>query len=153
VENPDDRFTVVSRAAGKEVLARHGIELDWFSLGEYFARIEENGLAVNYASFVGQVALRLAVTGEYSRRPSARELRQMKALLARAMQQGALGFSTESGSHRGMDFDLPELIELCQVAARYGGSYACHMRSYDDHLIASLKEALHTAEVARIRLF
>ena len=152
VENPDDRFTVVSRAAGKEVLARHGIELDWSSLGEYFARIEENGLAVNYASFVGQVALRLAVTGEYSRRPSAAELRQMKALLARAMQQGALGFSTESGSHRGMDFDLAELNELCQAAARYGGSYACHMRSYDDQMIASLKEALHTAEVARIPL-
>ena len=150
VENPDDRFTVVSRAAGKEILARHGIELNWSSLGEYFARIEANGLALNYASFVGQVALRLAVTGEYSRRPKPAELRQMKALLARAMQQGALGLSTESGSHRDMDFDLSELIELCQVAARYGGSYACHMRSYDDRLIASLQEAFQTAEAARI---
>ena len=152
VENPDDRFTVVPRETGKAVLARHGVDLDWFSLGEYFARIEANGLAVNHASFVGQVALRLAVTGEYSRRPNAAELRRMKALLAQAMQQGALGFSTESGSHRGMDFDLAELNELCAVAARYGGSYACHMRSYDDRLIASLKEALHTAEVARIPL-
>lgn len=147
VENPLDRFTVVSRVKGQKVLRRHGIELDWFSLGEYFQRIEQRGTAVNYCSFVGQVALRLAATGDFARCPTDEELAQMKRLLSEAMEQGAVGFSTESGSHRGMEFDVQELVELCKVAARYGGRYACHMRSGG---VDSVKEALHVAEEADI---
>lgn len=150
VENPLDRFTVVSREKGREVLHRHGIELDWSSLEEYFERIERRGTAVNYCSFIGQVALRLAVTGDYARRPTAEELSRMKDLLAEAMQQGAFGFSTESGSHRGMEFEIEELIELCKVAARYGGRYACDVRDYGDHAISALKEALYVAQEADI---
>jgi N-acyl-D-amino-acid deacylase len=152
VEDPNERFTVVSREQGRQVLRRHGIDLDWSSLGEYYDRIEHRGTAVNYGSFVGQAALRLAVTGNYARIPSAEELEQMKALLAEAMEQGALGFSTESGTHRGMDFAIEELIELCQVAAGYGGRYACHIRDYGDKLLAAVKEALDVAEQSGVEL-
>jgi len=48
VEDPNDRFTVVPRKKGREVLRRHGIELDWRSLEEYYDRIEHRGTAVNY---------------------------------------------------------------------------------------------------------
>ena len=104
VEDPNERFTVVSREAGRQVLGRHGIDLDWSTLGEYYDRIERRGTAVNYGSFVGQAALRLAVTGDYARIPSAEELEQMQGLLAQAMEQGALGFSTESGTPQGDGF-------------------------------------------------
>ena len=150
VENPLDRFTVVSREKGRKVLDRHGIKLDWFSLEEYFQRIEQRGTAVNYGSFVGQVALRLAVMGDYARRPTPDELAQMKTLLAEAMKQGAVGFSTESGGHRGMDFDLEELVELCQVAARYDGKYACDVNNFGDGFVSAIKQALYVAEKADI---
>lgn len=152
VEDPHQRFTVVSRKEGCEVLARHGIDLDWSTMAEYYDRIERKGTAVNYGSFVGQAALRLAVTGDYFRIPADEELEGMKALLAQAMEQGALGFSTESGTHRGMDFAIEELIELCRVAAAYGGRYACHIRDYGDTFIAAVKEALDVAQQAGIEL-
>ncbi len=152
VEDPNERFTVVSRESGRQVLGRHGIDLDWSSLGEYYDRIEQQGTAVNYGGFVGQAALRLAVTGDYARIPNDEELAQMKALMAEAMEQGALGFSTESGTHKGMDFAIEELVELCRVAAAYGGRYACHIRNYGDTLIAAVKEALDVAEQAGIEL-
>jgi N-acyl-D-amino-acid deacylase len=150
VEDPLERFTVVSREEGREVLARHGIELDWSSLQEYYQRIEQRGTAINYCSFVGQVALRLAVTGEHARQPSAEELERMKSLLAEAMEQGALGVSTESGSHRGMDFSPEELIALCEVAASHGGRYSCDVGDFGAGLIGAVKEGLYVAEKADI---
>ena len=51
-----------------------------------------------------------------------------------------------------MDFAIEELIELCRVAAGYGGRYACHIRDYGDKLIAAVKEALFVAEEAGIEL-
>jgi len=66
------------------------------------------------------------------------------------MEQGSFGFSTESGNHRGMEFEIEELIELCKVAAQYGGRYACHMRNYGDHMLSSTQEALYVAKEADI---
>jgi len=88
VENPLERFTVVSREKGREVLDRHGIKLDWSSLGEYLQRIEQRGTAVNYCSFVGQVALRLSVTGDYARRPTAEELSRRTVAHERSVGRG-----------------------------------------------------------------
>lgn len=145
-----ERFTVTPLERGREVLAEHGVELNWRTLDEYLAAVEGRHPGTNYLNFVGQVALRLAATGDYTRRPKRREFAAMKRLLRESMRAGAFGFSTESGSHKGMDFDTEELIELCKVAGAAGGIFTNHMRNYDDAAVASTQEALAICERAGV---
>ena len=132
------------------MLREHGVDLNWRTLGEYLAAVEGKRPGTNYLNFVGQVALRLAVCGDYAHRPNAREFAAMQRLLRQAMREGAFGFSTESGSHKGMDFDTTELIELCKVAGAQGGIFTNHMRNYDDEAVSSTREALAVCEAAGV---
>lgn len=141
-----ERFTVTPLERGREVLREHGVDLDWRTLDEYLGAVERGRPGTNYLNFVGQVALRLAATGDYTRRPDGREFAAMKRLLRQSMRAGAFGFSTESGSHKGMDFDTEELVELCKVAGADGGIFTNHMRNYDDAAVDSTREALAICE-------
>lgn len=145
-----ERFTVTPLERGEEVLREHGVELNWRTLGEYLAAVEGRRPGTNYLNFVGQVALRLAASGDYARRPTKREFAAMQRMLRQAMRDGAFGFSTESGSHKGMDFDTEELIELCKVAGAAGGIFTNHMRNYDDEAVSATREALAVCEAAGV---
>jgi N-acyl-D-aspartate/D-glutamate deacylase len=145
-----ERFTVCSLDEGRRVLQEHGVELSWRTMGEYLDAVDAKHPSTNYLNFTGQVALRLATYGEYSRRPTAEEFEVMQGHLHEAMRGGAFGVSTESGSHKEMDFDVEELIELCKIAAEYGGVYSNHMRNYDMEVIASTEEAIYISERANI---
>ena len=137
-----ERFKVVSQEQGRAMLSEHGIDLNWKDLDGYYSELRTKGMSVNYATFVGHVALRLAVMGEYQRKPNADEMDQIKEKLDLAMRQGAFGISTECGTHRNMDFDLSELEDMCQVIRGYGGRFAFHIRDYGDNLLESMEEAL-----------
>lgn len=73
-----------------------GIVWNFETYGEYLAAAEP-GLAINFGGFVGHTAVRLYVMGaaSYEREATEGELREMKALVAQSLQEGALGFSTD----------------------------------------------------------
>src|SRR6266850_3197624 len=60
----------------------------WKTLGEYFDLLYRKGSAPNFASFVGATTVRSYVLGHENRKPSARELEQMKSLVRQAMEEG-----------------------------------------------------------------
>jgi len=51
------------RAAYGERLARYSIRPDWRRFADYFARLERQGIAINFASYVGATRLREMVVG------------------------------------------------------------------------------------------
>ena len=53
----------------------------------------------------------------------------MKALVADAMEDGALGLSTSLQYVPARFAKTDEIVELAKVARRYGGIYATHQRS------------------------
>lgn len=61
---------------------------------EHLEKTAERGLGTNYALFAGHGTIREEVMGNENRKSTEQELDQMKALLERAMHQGALGLST-----------------------------------------------------------
>jgi N-acyl-D-aspartate/D-glutamate deacylase len=73
----------------------------------------------------------------------------MKAAVAQAMEDGALGLSSSLIYIPDHFASTEELIELAKVAARYGGSYITHMRDEgDDNSIgidAAMEEAFRIA--------
>jgi N-acyl-D-aspartate/D-glutamate deacylase len=123
---------------------------DWRTLGEYYARLEKQGIGINVANYVGATQVRRMVIGEGNRPPSASELEQMKGLVRDAMAQGAVGLSTSLQYAPAPYATTEELIALASEAAKAGGIYATHMRSEGNGVLAALDEAIRIGREAKI---
>ena len=123
---------------------------DWRTLGQYFARLERQRIGVNFATFIGATSVREMVVGYADRAPSAPELRRMQALVAEGMQQGAVGVSSALEYPPAPYARTEELIALAQAAARFGGSYATHLRDEGDQEPAALDEAFRIGREAQL---
>jgi N-acyl-D-amino-acid deacylase len=131
-------------------LDHYGIKADWSTFQEYFARVQKRGMGINMGHYVGATTIREMVIGYGDRVPTAQELRRMQALVAQAMQQGALGLSSALQYPPAPYAQTDELIALASVAARYGGIYATHMRSEADAEMAALEETFRIGAEAHI---
>ena len=129
---------------------RYNLNVDWRTLHEYFRRLGVQGSGVNLATFVGATQVRAHVIGFDNRDPTPAELERMKALVAEAMEDGALGLSTSLQYVPARFAKTDEIVELAKVARRYGGIYATHQRSEANALDASLAEVFEIARRARI---
>jgi len=119
-------------------------------MGAFLAALDTLPLAVNAAFTVGQGSVRRAVMGMADRAPTEEELEAMKRLVARAMEQGAIGISTGLKYVPGAYSSTEEVIELARVAASYGGFYTSHLREEGPGLIEAVQEAIRIAEEAAI---
>ncbi len=117
-------------------------------LAAAFGRIRTGGAAVNFASFVGHNSVREAVMGTARRAPTAAELARMEALVATAMADGAVGFSTGLQYVPGTYAEKDEIVALATVAGKSGGVYASHMRNEGTELEAAVAETLAIGEAA-----
>ncbi len=138
-------------AEGAETYARYGVAPDWRSLDGYFRTLERRGTAINLGTFVGAATVRRRVLGETHRAAGPEELRRMQALVAQAMDEGALGLSTALQYVPGMFASTEEIVALAKVAARSGGAYFTHLRSESARIDESLEETFRVAREAGIR--
>ncbi|HEX6616753.1 MAG TPA: D-aminoacylase [Gemmatimonadales bacterium] len=137
-------------AADRADYEHYGITPDWRTLGEYFARLERQGIGINLASYVGATQVRMMVLGDSNRTPSSEELERMKTLVRDAMHDGAVGVSTALQYPPAPYASTEELIALAAEAAKLGGVYATHMRSEGDRIDAALDETFRIGREARI---
>jgi len=131
-------------------LDQYHLTVDWTALDGYFGRLERVGTPLNLGTYVGAAQVREAVIGDDDRVPTPQELEQMKALVAEAMKDGALGISTALIYPPGHYARTDELIELAKVAAQFGGIYATHLRSEGANEMAALDEAIRIGREARL---
>ena len=128
-----------------------GIVQDFRTLGGYFERLETRSRpAINMASFVGAGGVRDYVMGQDERPAAPGDLEKMKQLVARAMEEGALGLSTSLQYVPDRFASTAEIVELAKVAHRYGGIYMTHQRSESGALDASMDEVFRIAREAQI---
>lgn len=126
-------------------------DIPWTTLGEYLEHLEVKGTATNFTSFVGNGTLREYVMGYEKRPPTPEELEAMKALLQKAMEEGAVGLSTSLIYVPSGHASTAEITELAKVAARYDGMYISHIRNEEDSLLQAVSELIQIAEDAGIR--
>ena len=119
-----------------------------FPIGPHLARIAEAGISPNWAVYVGQGTIRREVLGVDDREPTPDELGRMRALVAQAMEEGALGLSTGLFYVPGTFTSTEEVIELSKIAAAYGGVYISHMRDEAQGLLESVRETIRIGEEA-----
>jgi N-acyl-D-aspartate/D-glutamate deacylase len=127
----------------------YGIQPDWNTFRQYFARVEKQGMGINLASYVGATSVRRMVIGEDNRAPSAGELEKMKQLVRDAMHDGAVGLSSSLQYAPAPYASTEELIALAAESAKLGGIYATHMRSEGDAITAAIDEVIRIAREAK----
>jgi len=142
---PQDDLTLLPL---QPFLAHYHLKVDWTDLDGYFERLEHDGTPLNLGTYVGAAQVREAVLGDVDRAPTPEELDRMKGLVDQAMRQGAMGLSTALIYPPGQYAKTDEIVALAQVAARYGGIYATHMRSEGQGEMAALDEAFRIGHEA-----
>ncbi len=121
-------------------------------VGAALQRLREVGASVNFATLIGHNAVRRAVMGTANRPPAAAELQKMRALVWKAMADGAIGLSTGLQYVPGAYASLAEIIELARVAAAAGGLYATHLRNEGTQIEVALDEAIRVGRAAGCRV-
>jgi len=119
-------------------------------VGAYFARLEQQGISINFGSYFSEAQARNAVLGPTSRAPTGPELARMRAIVDTAMRGGAMGMTTALIYAPGSYAQTPELTEVAKAAARYGGVYASHIRGEGPEVLDAVKEAIAIGEGARL---
>lgn len=137
-------------ARDRAAFERYGIKPDWITFRDYFNRLEQHGMGINLASYVGATQVRRVVLGEDDRAPSTEDLERMKALVRQGMLDGAVGLSTSLQYAPAPYAKTEELIALAQEAAKLDGIYATHMRSEGDSIDSALDEAFRIGREANI---
>lgn len=81
-----------------------GIDWRFETYQEYLGFLRARGLGINFGTYIGHTAVRIAVMGDdaYEREASAAEIETMRRIVVDGVRAGALGFATNrSGSLRG----------------------------------------------------
>jgi N-acyl-D-amino-acid deacylase len=121
-------------------------------IGEYFKKLESQGISMNFGSYYGAGQSRVEVMGDVAGHPSARQMEAMKAHVDEAMRAGAMGIATALIYPPDSFQSTEDLIELARVAAKRGGIYASHMRDESAKLLEAIGESIEIGEKTGIQV-
>ena len=113
---------------------------------EYFATLERQGISMNFGTYFSESQARVAVLGQSSRVPTTPELDRMRAVMDTAMRAGAMGMTTALIYPPSSWAKTDELVAVAQIAAKYGGIYASHIRGEGAEVVQSVREAIEIGE-------
>ncbi len=133
---PQDREFLASMMETVEDIPREaimsGLPWDWEQYGEYLSSISEKPTAINVAGLVGHSAIRYYVMGDrsFADQASDEEKEQMADIVAKSLESGAFGFSTnrfephkapDGRSIPGTFADPEELAVISKAVAQRNG--------------------------------
>ncbi len=128
----------------------NGVEHRWSRMAEYLDLVDEAEVSINIASYVGIGNIWQSVMGSSFERPTADQLEQMKLYVDEAMQDGALGLSSQVMMPPGSLATTSEIVSLCEVVAKHGGIYSSHIRNEGLGVFDAVREAIEIGERAKV---
>lgn len=131
------------RRLGTQFSGAHGF-------GQWLEFMQRRGLSENVGSFLGAGTVRVYAKGEAMGRATATELDTMRAMVGRAMQDGAFGVASALIYPPNSYASTEELIEAARASAPYGGVYISHMRSEGNQFLEALDEAIRIGREGRV---
>lgn len=125
-------------------------DIPWTTLAEYLTYMEKRGVSPNVASFIGAGTVRTYVIGLEDKKATPEQLREMREVVRREMETGALGIGSSLIYAPDTYATTEELIEMCKEAAKYQGKYISHLRNEGDAVIEAVAELLRISREAGI---
>src|SRR5699024_1697898 len=114
--------------------------------------LDSTPIAGNVLYLVPHGGVRTLVMGFEERKATAAELNEMRLLVEKAMQQGAVGISSGLIYPPNVFSDKRELIEICKGSAKYNGSFVVHIRNESTKSMEALDEVIDVARKSGVRL-
>ena len=122
----------------------------WSTVEQYLGMFDRKA-AVNIAYILGNSPVRIDAIGWESRRATADDVANMKALIREAMEEGAFGLSTGLDYPPGNFADTQELVELSSQVTELGGIYHTHVRyKMGDRYLDPFREAIEIGNRSRV---
>lgn len=141
------RMGVTSLIAGEG-----GTPVDAEKIPEYFAKLERQGIAVNFGTYYSAAQARVKVMGDGAGQPTPAQLDAMKGLVATAMKNGAFGIASALIYPPDSFQSTDDLIALAKVAGACDGYYATHMRDESGKLLEAIDEAIAIGEKGGVKV-
>ncbi|MBO6948851.1 MAG: D-aminoacylase [Rhodospirillales bacterium] len=117
------------------------------SFAAYAKAFEQGPAAINAAMLCGHNTLRAeAMQGDVKRPATDTEIARMQQKVRETMEAGAIGVSSGLMYPAGFNAPTSEVAALAEVAGKFGGLYATHLRDEAEKLVDSIEEA---AEIGR----
>jgi len=110
------------------------------TFADYFAELEKKPAALNVAALVGHSTLRVRTMRSLDRSAEPDEIAAMQALLAEALDAGAIGLSTGTFYPPAVKASTEEIIEVGRPLGERGALYVTHMRDEANKVMESLDE-------------
>ncbi len=126
-----------------------GLDCNWNSVEEYLQRFDGT-TALNVAYLIPNGNLRMEVMGLDPRPASEDEIRAMRAIVRRGMDEGAVGLST------GLDYipsryaNAREIAALCEEIVPLNGVYVTHMRGYGPDAAVGMREVYEICKLSGV---
>ena len=118
--------------------------------GQWLDFMQRRGLSENVGSFVGSGTVRQWGKGLATGEATAAELDSMRAMVRRAMQDGAFGIASALIYPPNSYSSTHELIETARAMAPFGGVYITHMRNEGDEFLEALDEAIRVGKAGGV---
>jgi N-acyl-D-aspartate/D-glutamate deacylase len=119
---------------------------------DFLGEVERRPLSVNFATLAGHGTIRRGVLRNPTKTPSEDDLSTMRLLLRRALDEGAIGFSTGLKFTHARLAENREIAGFLELAAKRKRVYATYLRDEGPELLRSLEEAVMLAKEAAIPL-
>jgi N-acyl-D-amino-acid deacylase len=128
------------------------VSFNWLSMKEFLAEMEQRPLSVNFATLAGHGTIRRGVLRNPTKTPSENDLSTMRLLLRRALDEGAIGFSTGLKFTHARLAENREIAGFLELAAKRKRVYATYIRDEGSELLRSIEEAIVLAKEAGVPL-
>lgn len=135
-----------------ELIALHDTFRGARGFGAWLDALGRHPKSVNVGSYLGAETVRVYAMGQRQGTPNAAELDTMRAVVRRAMEDGAFGIASSLIYPPGAYATTGELVEMAKAMAPYHGAYITHMRSEDDSLYEAMDEAFRIAKEGNVTL-
>jgi N-acyl-D-amino-acid deacylase len=125
--------------------------IDWTTVGGYLDALEAARPAINIATLVPYGNLRLLALDDVGRAAAPMDVRRLKWLLDKALDEGAVGLST------GLEYPAEHLASareihaMCRRVAARNRLYATHTRDRGLGVVRGTREGLATARATGVR--
>jgi len=120
------------------------------SIGDYLEALDRSGIAINVATYGGLGNIWGCVMGDSFDRPTPAQLDEMAAILDESMREGALGLSTMLAAPQEMVVTTDDLVTLCRVVRKHGGTFASHVRGEGLEVFQAIREVIEVGERAGV---
>jgi N-acyl-D-amino-acid deacylase len=122
-------------------------------VSDFLERMETVRPAINIATSVGHGTVRSLVLGaDFKRAATDTEIGVMRALVERAMKDGAVGLSSGLEYDPGFYAQPGELVALASAISPFGGLYSSHVRDEENEVVAAWREAIDVGRRAKVAI-